>query len=72
MKHSGDLSVKGLNISDEKAFFLVSVETQVLRKKQKSKKRDERTCNQDCLYWILDEQQDPVSIVVGNLLTARR
>lgn len=72
MKHSEDLSVKGLNISGEKAFFLVSVETQVLRKKQKSKKRDERTCNQDCLCQILDEEQDPVSIAVGNLLIASR
>lgn len=72
MKHSGDLSVKGLNVFGEKAFFLVSVGTQVLRKKQKNKKRDERACNQDRLCQILDEHQGPVSIAIGNLLTTGR
>lgn len=35
MWHSEDLSVKGLSISGEKASFLISVEIQVLRKKEK-------------------------------------
>lgn len=55
-----------LNISGEKAFFLVSVETQVLRKKEEIKERHGRTCKQDCLCWILDEQQDPVFTAAGN------
>ncbi|XP_056351307.1 potassium/sodium hyperpolarization-activated cyclic nucleotide-gated channel 2-like [Oenanthe melanoleuca] len=42
------------------------VETQVLRKKEETKKRNRRTCKQDCLRWILDEQQDPVFTAAGN------
>lgn len=64
--------MKYLNISLEKAFFLVSVQTQVLKKKEETKKKDGRTCKQDCLCWILDEQQDPVSTAVGNFETSRR
>lgn len=59
--------MKCLNISGEKALFLVSVETQVLRKKEETKKINGNTYKQNSLCWILDEQQDPVFIAAGNL-----